>query len=122
MKKQINPKFDEFIMKVDVEHFGYNNLLQDFKFMKSVKITMDVWWNSRRKENVYKKKDSYIQRSYFWKYYYIWEWHLKFVGFLRDITEDDRNNDRTFLKYIYIYIMDICKNVIANMYLTERNI
>ena len=30
-------------MKVDVEHFGYNNLLQDFKLMKSlVKITMDV--------------------------------------------------------------------------------
>ena len=35
-------------MKVGV---GYNNLLQDFRFMKSVlKITMDVW----RKENVYK--------------------------------------------------------------------
>ena len=30
-------------MKVDVERFGYNNLLQDFKFMKIiVKIQMDV--------------------------------------------------------------------------------
>ena len=28
-------KFDEFIMKVDVKHFGFHNLLQDFKFMKS---------------------------------------------------------------------------------------
>ena len=28
-----NPNFDEFIMKVNVEGFGYNNLLQDFKFM-----------------------------------------------------------------------------------------
>ena len=30
-------------MKVDVELFGYNNFLQDFRFMKSVrKIAMDV--------------------------------------------------------------------------------
>ena len=30
-------------MKVDVEHFGCNNLLQDFKFMKNiVKTTMDA--------------------------------------------------------------------------------
>ena len=30
-------------MKVGVKHFTYNNLLQDFKFMKSiVKIAMDV--------------------------------------------------------------------------------
>ena len=30
-------------MKVDVERFGYNNLLQDFKFLKNiVNITMDV--------------------------------------------------------------------------------
>ena len=42
-KTQNNPKFDEFIMKVDVELFGYNNLLQEFKFMKNVvKIAMDV--------------------------------------------------------------------------------
>ena len=42
-------------MKVDVEHFDYNNLLQDFKFMKSVvKIAMDIWWNNRRKESAYK--------------------------------------------------------------------
>ena len=33
LKEQNNTKFDEFIMKVDVERFGYNNLLQDFKFM-----------------------------------------------------------------------------------------
>ena len=30
-------------MKVDVERFGYINLLQDFKFMESVvKIPMDI--------------------------------------------------------------------------------
>ena len=52
-KKQNNSKFKELIMKVNIEHFSYNNLLQDFKFMKSlVKIAMDVWWNSR-KESVY---------------------------------------------------------------------
>ena len=42
-KKQNNPKFDEFIVKVHVECFNYDNLLQDFKFMKIVcKIEMDV--------------------------------------------------------------------------------
>ena len=47
------------MIKDDVEHFGYINLLLDFKFIKSViKVAMDVWWNSRRKESVYKKKDS----------------------------------------------------------------
>ena len=30
-------------MKVDVERFGCNNLLQDFKFMKNVKVVMDVF-------------------------------------------------------------------------------
>ena len=57
LKKQYDPKSDEFIMKVDVEHFGCNNLLQDFKFMKNVvKVVMYAWWNSRRKKNVYKKE------------------------------------------------------------------
>ena len=46
MKKKIekinNPKFDEFIMKIDIECFGCNNFLQDLKFMKNVKIAMDV--------------------------------------------------------------------------------
>ena len=33
-------------MNIDVEHIGYNNLLQDFDFMKSiVKIAMNVGWN-----------------------------------------------------------------------------
>ena len=42
-KKLDNPKFNEFIIKVNVECFGCNTLLQDFKFMKSVvKIVMDV--------------------------------------------------------------------------------
>ena len=42
-KKQNNPKFNEFIMKVDIEHFGYNNFLQNCDFMKGVvKIAMDV--------------------------------------------------------------------------------
>ena len=32
------------------EKYNYNNQLQDFKFMKSVvKITIDIWWNSKRK-------------------------------------------------------------------------
>ena len=57
VEKQNNPKIDEFIIKV--EHFSYDNILQDFKFMKSiVKIVMDVWWNSKWKESVDKKKDS----------------------------------------------------------------
>ena len=34
-------------MKVDVERFDYN-LLQDFKFMKSIKIVMDVSSNIHR--------------------------------------------------------------------------
>ena len=47
------------LMKVDVKRFGCNNLLENFKLMKSVaKIAMDVWWNNRRKESVYEKKDS----------------------------------------------------------------
>ena len=37
-----NPKFDEFIMKVGVEHFSYINLLQNFKFMINVKIAKDM--------------------------------------------------------------------------------
>ena len=43
LKKQSNPKFDEFIMKVDIERFGCNNFLQDFEFMKSIiKVVMDI--------------------------------------------------------------------------------
>ena len=37
LKKQNNPKFDEFIMKVNTECFVSNNLLQGFKLMKHVK-------------------------------------------------------------------------------------
>ena len=34
-------------MKVYIEGFCYKNLLQDFKFMKSVfKIAMEICWNS----------------------------------------------------------------------------
>ena len=33
-KNPNNPKFDEFIMKVDVKCVGFDNLLQDFKFTK----------------------------------------------------------------------------------------
>ena len=51
LKTQNNPKFDEFIMKVNVDHFISDILLRDFKFMKNVdKIPMDVWWNNRRKK------------------------------------------------------------------------
>ena len=43
LKKLNTPKLNEFIMIVVVERFGYNNLFQDFKFMKNlVKIAMDV--------------------------------------------------------------------------------
>ena len=43
LKEQNNPKFDEFMMKVDIERYDCNNLLRDFKFMKNVvKIAMDV--------------------------------------------------------------------------------
>ena len=42
-KEKKNPKCDELIIEVDVERFGCNNLLQDFKFMKNVfKIAMDI--------------------------------------------------------------------------------
>ena len=33
--KQNTPKFNDFIMKVNIKHFGRNNL-QNFKFMKNV--------------------------------------------------------------------------------------
>ena len=37
-------------MKVDIERFGRNNILQDFKFVKNIdKITVDVWGNNSRK-------------------------------------------------------------------------
>ena len=46
-------KFNEFFMKADVECFGCNNLLHDFRFMKSdVKVAMDVRKNNKRKESV----------------------------------------------------------------------
>ena len=57
VEKQNNPKFNEFIMKVNIEQFSRNKLLQDFKFMKSVvKTAMEVWGDNGRKENVYKKR------------------------------------------------------------------
>ena len=44
-------------MKVDVEGFVISNLLEDIKFMESVaEKAIDVWWNNRRKESVYKKE------------------------------------------------------------------
>ena len=66
LKKRNDPKFDEFIKKVDVERFGINNLLQDFKFMKNVvKIAIDVWWNNRRIETLYKKRKFHKKDSFF---------------------------------------------------------
>ena len=70
-------------MEVHVERFGYKNLLQYFKFMKNVKIGMDVWWNNRRKESVEKKT---IHRPYFLKYRYViftWTDFLNLSGFWR---------------------------------------
>ena len=47
VEKTNHRKFDEFIVKVDVKHFGCNKLLQDFKSMKNVvKIAIDVWFIS----------------------------------------------------------------------------
>ena len=37
VEKINNLKFNEFIMKVNIECVSCNNLLQDFKFMKNVK-------------------------------------------------------------------------------------
>ena len=52
LKKTNNPKFYEFMMKADVERYGYNNLLQDLKFMKSVvKIAPAVSSNVHRYVN-----------------------------------------------------------------------
>ena len=42
-------------MKMDIECFGYNNLLQDFEFMKNIKIAMDVFDEiTGEKKSVYK--------------------------------------------------------------------
>ena len=30
VEKTNNPKFDQFMIKVDVQRFGFNNFLQDF--------------------------------------------------------------------------------------------
>ena len=96
-KKKNDPKFSEFIMKVDVEHFGCNNLFQGFKFMKTVvKIAMDVWWNNRRNESVYKKKDS--------------KQHILFSTFfiLSDLFPYLHTHTHIYI-YIYIYIyMCVC--------------
>ena len=43
LKKQNNPKFDAFIIKVSIPCFGFNILLEDLKFMKTVvKVAMDI--------------------------------------------------------------------------------
>ena len=68
-----------------------------------LKVAIDDQWNSRRKESVYKKERIITESSVFlflkislrgWHV----DWWLKFVGFLGDIMEDDKNNDRMFLK------------------------
>ena len=102
IEKTTNPKFNEFIMKVDVERFRCNNLLQDFRFMKKViKTAMDVWWNNRRKESEYKDERFITVYSVFLFLKILLRcchvnWCYKFVGFLRDVTEDDKNNDRLY--------------------------
>ena len=58
-KSRKKSKFDQLIMKVDFQHFGYNNLPQDFKFMKSVvKIAMHVWYPPKKKKQTPKQKTS----------------------------------------------------------------
>ena len=41
-------------MEVDVERFGYINILQDFEYIKLfvVRIVMDIRWKNRRKGSV----------------------------------------------------------------------
>ena len=101
VEKQNTPKFDEFIMKVDVKCFGCKNIFfRTLNFMENVvKIAKDVRWNNRRKESVYKNKDSsqYIQHIFenTLRYCHV-DWCLKFVWFLRDITEDDKTNYRNY--------------------------
>ena len=44
LKRQNIPKFDEFIMKVNIECFSRNNLLQRFELMKNVvKIVIYIY-------------------------------------------------------------------------------
>ena len=65
-----------FFKKVDVERFGYNNFLQAFDFMKRVvEIAMDIWWNSRWKESVYKMKEYTLMNLSFYT-------HFSFSGYL----------------------------------------
>ena len=92
-------------MKVDAERFGYNNLLQNFRLMKSVvKIAIDVWWNIRRKDSDYKKKFLTAYSTFLFLKILLHcchvDWCFKFVEFLMDITEDDekKNADFNFLE------------------------
>ena len=107
-------------MKVVVERFGYNNLFQDIKFMKSVaKTVMDVWWNSWRKQSIYKKESFpaiYSTFLFLKKIIMLLARGMKFIEFLRNITEDGKNNDRIFWKikknhflssHIYIFLSAI---------------
>ena len=108
-KKQNTPKFDELITKIDVERFSCNNLLQDFKFMKNVKIAMDLWWNNRRKESLMTAYSAFLFLKILLRCCHV-DWCLKFVTFLTDIREDGENNDskniflfhkRRKRKYVY---------------------
>ena len=46
-------------MKVDDDRFGYENILQDFKFKKSVKTAMDVLMKWRKKRKYTSSSSSY---------------------------------------------------------------
>ena len=60
------------LRKFNIECFGCNNFLQDFRFIKNVKIAMDVWWNNRRKESVCIKRKIHNGRIYFLIYFNIY--------------------------------------------------
>ena len=103
LKKWNNPKFDESIMKLDVDVPTVITFF--FKFVKSLaKLAMDVWWNCRRKERVYKKKrkihNSIFSVLIFENIITLLSRGLMFeiVGFLKNITEDNKNNGRIFWK------------------------
>ena len=69
-KKQNNPKFDEFIKKVDVEHFGFNNLLQDLNnIFNNLKVLKKVIQTETFNDDFHNK---FIKFGLFCFFYFIY--------------------------------------------------
>ena len=110
LKKQRNSKFGEFIMKLDVKRIGYNNLLQNFKFKKSVvEIAMDVGWNSRKKKNTFHK--SKVLKKVITTETFNVEFYNDFIKFWITLffstffyTHTHTHTDIYIYIYIYIYL------------------